>query len=83
MKFEFNAKASGDGECFCFLVDKETYIKICGEQQYKDELKYLEEFNDDLSGPLPFVEPTEWQLYPHEFFQSGANLSIKIETAEI
>jgi hypothetical protein len=82
-KFEFNAKAAGDGECFCFFVDKETYIKFCGEQSYVDELNYLEESNTDVMGPLPFEEPTVWKLYPHHFFKSGSKLKIKIEVEEL
>ena len=82
-KFEFTAAAGGDCECFCFFVDKETYIKFCGEQAYKDELEYLEEFNEEVSGPLSFEEPTVWKLYPHEFFKSGRKLKIKIEVEEL
>jgi hypothetical protein len=30
--FNFNGILSGDGECFCWVVDKETFIEIIGEE---------------------------------------------------
>lgn len=73
----FRAKLGGDGECFCFLVDKETYIKIKGESRYLEEVAYLREAHEEryqyqtYGSDVPlekekFVEPLEWQIYPSD-----------------
>jgi hypothetical protein len=77
--FEFSGVASGDGECFCFFVDKDTYIKLCGQDQYEFELSTLKEFHEECRREEPFEEPQEWPVYPHKFFVSGHMLNIKIE----
>ena len=90
--FEFTGLAGGDGECFCFFVDKETYIRICGNEHYQFELEHLKSWHEEItrvnvadgnSPPEPFVEPIEWPIYPHEFFKSGNPLKIKIEVEEL
>jgi len=89
--FKFSGMAGSDGECFCFFVDKETYIRICGEEYYKFELEHLKLWHEETtrnnsngnSLPEPFVEPTEWPIYPNEFFKSGNQLKIKIEVEEL
>jgi hypothetical protein len=90
--FEFTGMAGGNGECFCFFVDKETYIKICGDESYKFELEHLKSWHeeitkahvsDGISQPEPFVEPIEWPIYPNEFFKSGNLLKIKIDVEEL
>ena len=86
MIYEFNAVAGGDMECFCFFVDKETFIKLSGEDSYNAELEHLKSWYEECNrepGAEPFVEPTEWPVYPHVFFNSGKNLKIKIEVEEL
>ncbi len=86
MIYEFNAMSGGDGECFCFFVDKETYIKICGEEEYAFELAHLKSWHEEVysePGSEPFTEPTEWPIYPNKFFKSSTNLKIKIEVEEL
>lgn len=86
MIYEFNAMSGGDMECFCFLVDKETFIKIYGEEFYTFQLAYHKAWHQEVysePGAEPFVEPTEWPIYPDKFFKSGKNLKIKIEVEEL
>lgn len=85
MRYEFNAIAGGDCECFCFFVDKETYIKLCGEEDYKAQLDHLKSWHEEVynqPGSEPFQEPTEWPVYPNVFFNSKCKLKIKIEVEE-
>lgn len=86
MKFEFNALAGGDMECFCFYVDKDTFIKLAGQDAYTDELEHLKSWYEECNrepGAEPFVEPTEWPVYPNTFFKSGKNLKITIDVEEL
>jgi hypothetical protein len=86
MKFEFNAVAGGDMECFCFYVDKETFIRLAGQDAFNTEVEHLKSWYEECNrepGAEPFVEPTEWPIYPHVFFNSSKNLNIKIEVEEL
>lgn len=51
---EFEATCSGDGECFCWEVDKETYIKIKG-------------WDDELS-PYDMITENLFRIYPNDIF---------------
>ena len=85
MIHEFVASAGGDGECFAFIVNKQTFINIMGIEEYNKEMEYRKEFHDEVfsqPGSEPFVEPTEWPIYPHVFFNSKCKLKIKIEVEE-
>lgn len=77
--YEFEGFAGGDGECFCFFVDKSTYINLCGQEEYDTELSYLKEFHNEVRPNDPFEEPQEWPIYPNKFFISGHKLKVKIE----
>jgi len=84
MKFEFEAYAGGDGECFAFIVNKQTFINIMGIEEYNKEMEYRKEFHKEFfsePGSEPFVEPTEWPIYPNQFFKN--RMRIKIETDEL
>ena len=84
MRFEFEAYAGGDGECFAFIVDKETFIRLMGIEEYNREMEFRKEFHNEIfSGPgaEPFVEPTEWPIYPNQFFKK--RMRIKIDTEEV
>lgn len=45
---------SGDGECWCFLVDKKTFIELTG--------KPPEEY--DIGRPLTKGSPYRYKVYP-------------------
>lgn len=79
MKYEFDAIPGGDGECFCFNVDKETYIKLLGQKAFDDEIIYQKEFAKEVE--CEFIEPTKFQVFPHEFFGEGKK-HIKIEVVD-
>lgn len=70
-KFEFDAIPSGDYESFCFAVDRETYIKIEGQEPGKRD-KNL--FNKGL-----------FNIYPDIFFDIKAHryrVRVEIEVIE-
>jgi hypothetical protein len=71
---KFKAKLSGDGECFCFLVDKETYIKFKGEE-YNNELK----LNNEMSKEIGFDIPFEYYIYPRDLLGYNKEAEVKIE----
>jgi hypothetical protein len=86
MKFEFEGIPGGNGECFHFVVDKETFIRIRGVEFYKQELEYQKLWHNEVfTGPsaIPFIEPTEWFIDPSIFFDGKSKLKIKIEIEEI
>ena len=85
-KYEFDAVSGGDGECFCFYVDKETFIRLLGEERYNMEVEHLRSWHTEVysePGSEPFSEPTEWPIYPHTFFNSGKSIRVKIEVEEL
>lgn len=86
-KYEFKTEVGGDGECFCFFVDKETYISLVGKEQYEHELNFLKESHKQTqyhNTCEKFVEPVKWPIYPHLFFRSNNKLlKVKIEIEEI
>jgi hypothetical protein len=85
-KYEFYGIPSGNGECFHFVVDKETYIRILGKDRYDMELQYQREWHNEVfTGPsaTPFIESSEWYIDPSIFFDGKSKLKIKIEIEEI
>ena len=85
-KYEFDAISGGDGECFCFFVDKETFIRLMGVDNYYMEIEYLRSWHNEIHsepGSDPFTEPVEWPIYPHKFFDSGKSIRVKIEVEEL
>lgn len=65
-KFTFEGILSGDGECFCFKVDKETWIRINGQQDYDYEIAYQKAACAEIG--QEYVEPTHMLLYPGDIF---------------
>lgn len=74
---------SGDHECWCLLVDRETFKRVKGEypkDPEKDESGY--EMRWDVG---PFAEPGspyKYMLYPHDLIgyeTQGKVVEIKIE----
>lgn len=75
---KFRAKLGGNGECFCFKVDKETYIQIKGMERYLQDIVYLKECHEEIQrfeGQTEeqiqlekdkFVEPVEFEIYPSD-----------------
>ena len=86
--FEFVGTSSGDGECFCFSVDIETFIKLYGKAYYEEELRYRKECYDEVpslyeSRKEEYLNPTSMDVYPSKFFKSDKKLKIKIEVEEV
>ncbi len=63
--YQFEGKPSGDGECFCFEVDVETYKAICGLEDYYSTKSYREVWAEENGTPYP-DEP--WRIYPGKLF---------------
>lgn len=68
-KIEFTGTVSGDGECFCFKVDKKTFISICGEAEYRNEIEYEKSMCRDFG--KKYKEPKYFLIYPHKLFGSS------------
>jgi len=72
---EFEGLATGDGGCFCFEVDEETYRKIMGERDYQIELAYRRE--------EPFSAPKHWWVYPmFGVTEEGKRYKVRVEVEE-
>jgi hypothetical protein len=65
----FEARLGGDSECFCFYVNTDTFIFLKGRERYLQELAYMHEAHNEINADVPFVEPTEWAVYPSDLFQ--------------
>jgi hypothetical protein len=76
MHYKFEAIPSGDGECFCFKVDKETYIALMGKKAYDAEIDYQQILAQE-SG-LPYIKQDYMLIYPHVFFNGTNKLKISI-----
>jgi hypothetical protein len=73
-----NAKISGDGECFCFIVNTETYIKLFGKERLDQEIKFQKESCQEIE--MEYIERTEWYVYPNELLGLiGKDKEVKIE----
>ena len=84
-KIEFVGELGGDNECFCFWVDKETYIKIHGQEDYDREVEYINDWNKDIP-TCPRKIEEEMKIYPGTLFgyqNSGKKMKIKIEFEEV
>lgn len=88
-KITFTAEPSGDGECFCFKVSKEEYIKILGEETYKNDLKMVEEQEKEMKeycSPEEYQKyleekkniPEDYRIYPSHFFFDNYGKPVKI-----
>jgi len=58
---------SGDGECFCFDVTEEEYIRIKGEKYHADEVTYRKEMNDETEREI-YSSDSPWRIYPNDIF---------------
>ncbi len=65
MTFEFEGIPSGDHECFCFAVDRETFIRIEEREPERPEENH---FNHGM-----------FNLYPNALFGDKRRMRIKIE----
>lgn len=73
-----NAKISGDGECFCFSVDTETYIKLFGREKYDEEVAFQKESCNEIG--MKHEERTVWNIYPNQLLNMiGKKNEVKIE----
>ena len=65
-EIEFNAICSGDGECFCWEVDKETYIKIKGWDNAFSPYDCVKlDFTEDMK---PIMKSDRFRIYPDDIF---------------
>jgi len=62
---EVEGRITGDGECWCLEVTADEYRKICGEDDYQQELEYREEDK----GGLPPLD--KWHIYPNHIFSKA------------
>jgi len=69
MKFEFTAIPSGDCECFCWAVDRKTFIKLTGHKPDKYD---KDKFNPGL-----------YRVYPGTCFSDHAPLHITIDVERL
>ena len=80
-EFEFVGFNSGDGEEFCFEVDKETFIKITGREP--EDFDYANGDWDEEGNFIP-DKKSSLRLYPfHLFGYSGKMVKIKLIVEEI
>lgn len=79
-KFEFEGINSGDSESFCWIVDKENFIKATGNEP--DEFDGVPEYTTD---GLDYAYSKErFYLYPNDVTgESGAKVKITIVVEEI
>lgn len=76
---KFTAEIGGDQECFCFFVDKETYIKIVGREKYDSETAIDKESCKEIG--QEFTEREKWAIYPNDLFGYDKKTA-KIEIGE-
>ncbi len=81
-EIEFKAKCGGDGECFCWIVDKETYIKIKGWDELNSPFDCLV-WDFDKDGEMAIPKSDKYRIYPNDIFGFSDNgtktISIKWE----
>lgn len=83
-KIEFEAICTGDGESFCWEVDKETYLRIKG---WNDELSPFDcaiiDFDENTK---VIMKSDKFRIYPNDIFGLGNEKNkkmIKIEWQDI
>ena len=78
-EFEFKAISSGNGESFCFAVDKETFIEFKNAEYmgYEDEYK-KELLKMDLEYEKTHPNSNLYRLYPDSIFTSKSKIKVKI-----
>ena len=76
MKIQFEGVPSGDGECFCWEVDEETYKQIEGEASWKLEKELKKDMKDT------YGDETPWRLYPGTIFRGNKKQKITIIVEE-
>jgi len=54
-KLAFNGVISGDGECFCFLVDRKTFVEIIKKEPKKYDKSHKKDY---------------YKLYPDDVFKN-------------
>lgn len=73
-----NAKISWDGECFCFNVNTEDYVKLFGKEKYDQEVKFQKESCQEIE--MEYIERTEWYVYQNELLGLiGKDKEVKLE----
>jgi len=63
-EIEFEAKPSGDMECFCWDVTEEEYKRVVGKDDYQFEKEYREESHHEEYLRESGLPPSPWFLYP-------------------
>lgn len=75
---EFEGVATGDGDCFCFEVDPETYKRVLGTRSYDLEMDYRSDPEEGI-----FADAS-WRLYPmFGLTESGRRYKIRVEVEGI
>jgi hypothetical protein len=77
----FTAEISGDGECFCFNLNKSDFIKIMGKKRYNEEISYLKSFCKDIKSK--FIEPQKFRVYPGQLLHGVTKVNIEINNKSI
>lgn len=73
---EFEGLISGDGECFCFNVDRETFIRLMGEEP---SIYDYSEFDLNDNGNI-VPKGNKFRVYPGAIFgYDKEKKKIKIE----
>ena len=62
---EFRGCCSGDGESFCWEVDKETYLKIKGVSEVDPYDSIITGLDDELN---PIAKSNRFRIYPDDIF---------------
>jgi len=70
---EFEAYCTGDGESFCWEVDKETYIRIKGWDEFSPYACIKCVFDDNGN---PVAKSDTFRIYPSDIF-GFSNTEIK------
>jgi hypothetical protein len=82
-KVEFVARPGGNGECFLFYVDKETYIRLYGQHSYDMDMECNKRWNEDMPD-LKRPEQTEFEVCTGHFFnRDNKKVKVKIEWEEV
>lgn len=75
----FEAKVSGDNECFCFEVTEKTY-KHLDPGGYESEKQFNEEYQTEHGITLP------WRIYPNHILRLAGiegDVLISIEKGKV
>lgn len=74
---KFTAEIGGDQECFCFFVDKETFIKVMGQERYDADIAFDKESCKEIG--QEFTEREKWAIYPNDLFGHFNRKTVEIE----